>query len=165
MSDSLWSHGLQGAMLPSPSLSSGVSLNSCPLSQWCYPTISSSVSLFSTCLQSFPISGLFPVNQLFTPGSQSTGDPASVSVIPMNSQGWFPLGLTGLMSLLSKGFSRIFSKTTIWKDQFFASGGQSIRAAASASVLPMNIQDWLPLGLTGLISLQSKGFSRVPPAP
>ena len=119
MSDSLWSHGLQGAMLPSPSLSSGVSLNSCPLSQWCYPTISSSVSLFSTCLQSFPISGLFPVNQLFTPGSQSTGDPASVSVIPMNSQGWFPLGLTGLMSLLSKGFSRIFSKTTIWKDQFF----------------------------------------------
>ena len=116
----LWSHGLQGAMLPSPSLSSGVSLNSCPLSQWCYPTISSSVSLFSTCLQSFPVSGLFPMSQLFTPGSQSTGDPASVSVVPMNIQGWFPLILTSWISLHAKGRLRVFSNTAVHKHQFFS---------------------------------------------
>ena len=105
------SHVLQHTRLPCPSLSPGVCSNSCPLSQWCHPTISSSVAPFSSCPQSFPASGSFPISQLF------------------------------------------------------ASAGQSIGASALASVLPMNIQDWSPLGLTGLISLQSKGLSRVSPAP
>ena len=102
MSDSLQSHGLQHARPPCLSPTPGVYPNSCPLSRWCHPTISSSVIPFSSCLQSFPASG-----------------------------------------------------------QFFASGGQSLRASASASVLPINIQDWFPLGWTGWISLQSKGLSKV----
>ena len=100
-------HGLQHARLFCPSLSPGVCSNSCPLSQWCHPTISSSVIPFSSCTQSFPASGSFPMSQLFTSGSQSIG--ASASVLPVNIQGWFPLGLTGLISLLSKGLSRVFS--------------------------------------------------------
>ena len=90
-------------------------LNSCPLSQWCHPTISSSVSPFSFCPQSFSASGSFPVSRLFSSGSQSTGASSSASILPMNIQGWFPLKLTGLISLQSKGLSRVFSKTTIWK--------------------------------------------------
>ena len=101
----------------SPSGSPGVCSNSCPLSQWCHPTISSSVVPFSSCPQSFPASGSFPVSQTFASGGQSIG--ASASVLPMNSQGWFPLGLTGLISLLSKGLSRVFFSTTIRKHQFF----------------------------------------------
>ena len=97
----------------------GVCSNSCPLSQWCHPTISSSAAPFSFCLQSFPASGYFPVNQLFTSGGQSIGASASESALPMNIQGWFPLGLTGLISLLSKGLSRVFSSTTVWKYQFW----------------------------------------------
>ena len=93
--------------------------DSCPLSWWCYPTISSSVVAFSTCPQSFPASGSFPVSWVFVSGSQSIGTSASGTVLPMNFQGWFPLGLTGLISLLSKGLSRVFSRTTIWKHQFF----------------------------------------------
>ena len=93
--------------------------NSCPLSQWCHPTMSSSVVPFS-CPQSFPASGSFPMSQLFTSGGQSIGASASASVLPMNIQGWFPLGLTGLISLLSKGLSRIFSSTTVRKHQFFS---------------------------------------------
>ena len=89
-----------------------------PLSQWCHPAISSSVVPFS-CLQSFPESGSFPVSRLFAPGSQSTGASASASVLPMNIQGWSPLGWTGLISLQSKGLSRVFSNATIWKHQFF----------------------------------------------
>ena len=92
---------------------SRVGSNSCPLSWWCHPNISSSVS----CLQSFPASRSFPMSQLFTLGGQSIG--ASASVLPMNVQGWFPLGLTTLISLLSKGLSRVFSSTTVWKHQFF----------------------------------------------
>jgi len=84
-------------------------LSSSPLSRWYYLTISSSVALFSFCLQSFPASGSFPVSQLFASGGQSTGASMSASVLPMNIQGWFPLGLTGLISLLSKGLSRVFS--------------------------------------------------------
>ena len=99
-----------------PPLSTGVCSNSCPLSQWCYPTVSFSVIPFS-CLQSFPASGYFLMNQLFSSGGQSIG--ASASVLPMNSQGWFPLGLMGLISLLSKGASRAFSSITIQKHQFF----------------------------------------------
>ena len=93
--------------------------NSCPLSQWCYPTISSSVVPFSSHLQSFPASVSFPMSQFFTSGGQSIGGSASASVIPMNIQDWSPLGWTGLMSLQSKGLSKVFSSTTIQKHQFF----------------------------------------------
>ena len=104
MSDSLWPHGLQHARLPRPLLSPRVCSNSCPLSQWCHPTILSCVTHFS-CPQSFPVSGSFPMSWLFTSGSQSIG--ASASVLPMNIQGWFPLGLTGLISLLSQELSSL----------------------------------------------------------
>ena len=93
--------------------------NSCPLSRWCHPTISSFVTFFPSCFQSFPASGSFPMSWFFVSGGQSTGASASSSVLPMNVQGWFPLGLTGLISLQSKGFSRVFSSTIISKHQFF----------------------------------------------
>ena len=108
MSDSLQPHGLQHARPPCPSPTPGVYPNSCPLSQWCHPTISSSVVPFS-CPQSFPASGSFPMNQLFTSGGQSTGVSASTSVLPINTQDWFPLGWTGWISLQSMVFSRVFS--------------------------------------------------------
>ena len=94
-SDSLWPHGLQHTRLPCSSLSPRVCSNSCSLSWWCYPTISSSVAPFSCCLQSFPASGSFPMSQCSASGGQSTGASASATVLPMNIQGWFPLGLTG----------------------------------------------------------------------
>ena len=93
--------------------------NSCPLSQWCLPTISSFIIPFSSCLQSFPASGSFPVSQFFASGGQSIGASASTSVLRMNIQDWFPLGLTGWVSLQSKGLSRVFSNTTVQKHQFF----------------------------------------------
>ena len=101
------------------SLSPGVFSDSCPLSQWYHPTISSSVALFYSCPQSFPVSGSFPVSWHFTSGGQSTRASALASVQPMNIQAWFPIGLTGLISLLSKGLSRVFSSTTVWKHKFF----------------------------------------------
>ena len=119
MSDSLWPHGLQNTRLPCPSLSSGVCSNSCPLSRWCRPTISSSVVPFSSRLQSFPASGFFPKSQIFASGGHSIGASASTSVLLMNIQGLFPLGLTGLVSLLSERLSRVFSNITVWKHQFF----------------------------------------------
>ena len=99
----------------------GACSNSCPLSWWCHTTISSSVILFSSCLQSFPVSGSFPMSQFFTSGGQSIGVPASVSVLPMNIQDWSPLGLTSWISLQSRGLSRVFSNTTIQKCKFFGS--------------------------------------------
>ena len=120
MSDSLKPHGLQHIRFPCPLLSPGVCSNSYPLSWWCYLTISSSAALFSSCLQSFPALGSSPMSQLFASGGQSTGTSASASVLPMNIQSWFPLGLTGLSSLLPKGLSRVFSSTTIRKHQFFS---------------------------------------------
>ena len=90
-----------------------------PLSRWCHPTTSSSVVPFTSCLQSFPASGSFPISQFFTSGGQSIGVCASASVLPMNIQDWFPLGMTGWISLLSKGLSRVFSNTTVQKHQFF----------------------------------------------
>ena len=102
-----------------PSLSPGVCSDSCPLSQWCCLTISSSATLFSFCPQSFPASGSFAVSQLFTSGGQSIGISASASVFPMNIQSWFPFGLTGLFSLQFKGLSRVFSRTTVRRHQFF----------------------------------------------
>ena len=111
MSDSLQPQGQHHVRLPYPSPSPRVYSHSCPLSQWCHPTISSSVIPFSSCLLSFPSLGSFPVNQLFTSGGQRTGTSASASVLPINIQGWFPLGLTSLISLLSKGLSKVFSNT------------------------------------------------------
>ena len=98
VSDSLRPHGLQHCRLPCPSLYPGACSNSCLSSRWCHPIISSSVVRFSSCLQSFPASESFPMSQLFKSGSQSTGASASASVFPMNIQGWFPLGLIGLIS-------------------------------------------------------------------
>ena len=118
--DNLRPQGLQHARLPCPSPTSRVCLNSCPLSQWCHPTISSSVTPFSSCLQSFPASGSFSMSQFFTSGGKSIGVSISASVLPMNIQGWFPLGLTGLISLLSQGLSRVFFSTTVWKHPFLS---------------------------------------------
>ena len=111
VSDSLWPHGLKHARLPYPSLSPGVFANLCLLSQRCYPTISSSVTPFSH-LQSFPASGSLLMSRLFASGSQNTGASVSASVLPINTQGWFPLWLNDLISLQSKGLSRVFSSTT-----------------------------------------------------
>ena len=119
MSDSLWSHELQHARHPCPSPTPGVHSNSCPSSQWCHPAISSSVVPFSSCPQSLPASESFLMSQLFTSGGHSIGASASTSVLPMSVKGWFPLGLTGLTSLQSKGLSRVFSNTTVQKHQFF----------------------------------------------
>ena len=119
VSDSLQPCELQPFRLSCPSLSVGVCSNSCPLSQWCHPTISSSVVPFSSCLQSFPASGSFPMSQLFPSGGQSIGASASASVLPINIQGWFPLGWTGLISLQPRGLSSVFSNTTVQKHQFF----------------------------------------------
>ena len=118
VSHSLQLHGLQHTRLPCPSLSPRACSNSCPLSWWYYPTISSSVVPFSSCPQSFPASRYFPMSQLFASGGQSMGPSALASVLPMNIQGWFHLGLTGLISLLSKGHLTVFSSTTVWKHQF-----------------------------------------------
>ena len=117
----LWPHGLQHARLPYPSPTPGAGSNSCPLSQWCHPTISSSVIPFSSCLQSFPKSGSFPRSQFFASGNQSIGVSVSASVLPMNIHDWFPLGWTGWISLQSKGLSRVFSNTTVQKHQSFSS--------------------------------------------
>ena len=119
MSNSLQPHGQQHSRLPCPLPTPRACSNSCPLSQRCHPIISFSVNLFSSCLQSFPASGSFPKSQLFTSGGQSTGASASGSVLPMIIKGWFPLGLTGLISMLSKGLSRVFANTTVEKHQFF----------------------------------------------
>ena len=113
VSDSLLPHGLQHARPPCPSPTPGLYSNSCPLSQRCHPTISSSVVPFCSCPQSFPESGSFQISQPFASGGQSIGVSASTSVLPMNTQDWSPLGWTGLISLLCKGLSRVFSNTTV----------------------------------------------------
>ena len=122
VSGSLRRHGLQQDRLPNPSAFPVVCSNSWALSWWCHPIISSSVIQLS-CLQSFPALGFFLMSWLFTLGGHNTGALASTSVLPMNIPDWFPLGLTGLISLLSKGLSRVFSSTTIWRHQIF--GAQS----------------------------------------
>ena len=108
------------ARLPCPSPTPRACSDSCPSSWWCHPIISSSGVPFSSCLQSFPASGSFQMRQFFTSGGQSIGVSASTSVLPMNFQGWFPLGLTDLISLKSKGLSRVFSNTIVQKHQFFS---------------------------------------------
>ena len=120
VSDSLWPYWLQHARLPCPSPTTGACSNSCPSSRWCHPTILSSVIPFFSCLQPFPASGSSPMSQFFASGGQTIGVSASASVLSMNIQDWFPLGLTPLISLQSKEPSRVFSKTTVQKHQFFS---------------------------------------------
>ena len=120
VSDFLRPHELQHARPPCASPTPRVLSNSCHSSWWCHPAISSSVIPFSSCPQSLPASGSFPMSQLFTWGGQSIGVSASASVLPMNTQDWSPLGWTGWISLQSKGLSRIFSNTTVQKHQFFS---------------------------------------------
>ena len=120
MSNSLGPHGLQHTRLPCASPTPGAYSNACPSSQWCHPTISSSVVPFSSCLQFFqPASVSFPMSQFFISGGQSIGISASASVLPLNIQDWFPLGWTGWLSLQSKGLLKVFSNTTVQKYQFF----------------------------------------------
>ena len=119
MCNCLLPHRLQHSRLPSPSQTPRACSNSCPSSQWCHPTISSSVIPFFSCLQSFPESGSFPMSQFFALVGQSIGVSASASVHPMAIQDWFSLGLIGSISLLSKGLSRVFSDTAVQKYQFF----------------------------------------------
>ena len=128
-------HGLQHHKLPCPSPFPRVCSNSYPLRRWCHPTISSSVIPFSSCPQSFPVSELFPMSWLFTSGGESIETSASAWVLANNIQGWFPLALTGLIFLLSWGFSRVFSNTTVQKHQFF--GAQSFLSSSS------HIHTWL----------------------
>ena len=121
MSDSLRSHESQQARRPPcPPPSPRVHSDSRPLSPWCHPAISSSVIPFSSCPQFLPASGSFPISQLFASGGQSIGVSASASVLPKNNQDWFPLEWTGWLSLQSKRLSRVFSKTTVQKHQFFS---------------------------------------------
>ena len=119
MSDSLRPHELQHARPFCPSPTPRVHPNSCPLSQWCHPNISFSVVPSSSCPQSFPASGSFQMSQFFASGGQSIGVSASTSVLPMNTQDWYPLGWTGWISLQYQGLSRVFSNTTVQKHQFF----------------------------------------------
>ena len=121
VSDSLWPHELQHARPPCPSPTPRVHSDSCPLSQWCHPAISSSVIPFSSCLQPLPASESFPMSQLFTWGGQSTGVSALESFLRKKCQGWSPSEWTGWISLQSKGLSRVFSSTTVQKHQFFGS--------------------------------------------
>ena len=119
MFNSLGPHGLQHARPHCPSPTPGIYSNSCPLSRWCHPAISSSVICFSSRVQSFPASGSLQKSQLFASGGQSIGVSASTSVLQMNTQDWFPLGWVGWIILLSNGLSRVFSNTTVQKHQFF----------------------------------------------
>ena len=120
VSSYLQPHGLQHTRLPCPSPTPGGCSNSCPSSWWCHPTISSSVVPFCAHLQSFPASGSFPMSQFFTSGDQSIGVSILASVLPMNIQDWFPLGLTGWISFQSNELSKVFSNTTVQKQQFFS---------------------------------------------
>ena len=134
VSDSLRPHESQHARPPCPSLTPGVHSNSCPSSRWYHPAISSSVVPFSSCPQTLPSLGSFPMSQLFASGGQSIGVSASPSVLPMNTQDWSPLGWTGSISLQSKGLSRVFSNTTVQKHQFFS--------AQFSSQSNFHIQTW-----------------------
>ena len=129
----------------------GVYPNSCPLSQWCHPTISSSVIPFSSCPQSLPASGSFQMSQFFASDGQRIGVSASTSVLPMNIQDWFPLGWTGLNSLQSKGLSRVFSNTTVQKHQFFSSAPTQLNqipwVLKNQSLQSQTLFSWAPKSL------------------
>ena len=141
MSDSLRPHGVQRARLPCPSLSPGFCSNSCPLSQWCQPIISSSAAPFSSCPQSFPASRSCPMSRLFASSSQRIGASTSASVLPMNIQSWFPLVLTGLISLLSKRLLRVFSSITTRNHWFFSA--QPSLVAQMVKNLPAMWETWI----------------------
>ena len=136
VSDSLRPHESQHARPPCPSPTPGVHPNSCPSSRRCHPAISSSVIPFSSCPQSLPVSGSFPMTQLFASGGQSTGVSASASVLPMNTQDRPSLGRTGWISLQSKGLSRVFSHTTVQKHQFFRA---HLRAFLTSQLWPFTV--------------------------
>ena len=138
LNNSLLPHGLQHARLPCPSPTPRACSNSCSSSRWCQPTISSSVVPFSSCLQTSPSSGSYPMNQFFASGGQSIGVSASASVLPTNIQDWFPLGLTGWISLLSKGPSRVFSNTIAQKHLFSLWSNSHIH-----TWLPEKLELWL----------------------
>ena len=140
VSDSLRCHEPQHARPPCPSPTPGVYPNSCPLSRWCHPAISSSVIRFSSCPQSFPASGSFQMSQLFASGGQSTEVSASRSILPMNTQDWFPLGWTGWISLQSKGLSRVFSNTTVQKPQFFGAQPSALLLSSDFSSGPLELE-------------------------
>ena len=142
MSDSLQPHGLQYTRPPCPSPTPRAYSNSLPLSQWCHPIISSSVIPFSSHLQSFPASGSFPMSQFFESGGQITGASASASVLPMNTQDWFPLGWTDWISLQSKRFSRVFSNTTVQKHQFF---GTQLSSQSNSHIHTWPLEEPQPL--------------------
>ena len=148
MSDSLQTHESQHARPPCPSPTHGVHSNSCSLSRWCHPAISSSVVSFSCFPQSLPASGSFPMSQLFTWGGQSIGVSASASVLPMNTQDWSPLGWTGWISSLSKGLSNVFSNATVQKHQFFGAQLSSQLSYFNTSEIRMYLKNFcllLPL--------------------
>ena len=150
MFGSLRPHGLQCARFSHSSLSLGVCSNSCPLCQWCHPTISFSVAPLFSCLQLFSASGSFLMSQLLTSSGQSIRTSASAFVLPVNIQGWFPLELTDLISLQSKGLSRIFSSTTVWKHKFF--GAQPCLWSDS------HICTWLLESISYNLKFPKKGF-------
>ena len=139
-SETPWTTAYQASL----SLTIPLTQSSCPLSWWCHPaTSSSSDALCSFCPQSFPASGTFPVSQLFTPSDQNTGISASASVLSMSTQGWFPLGLTGLISLLSKGLSGVFSSITVWRHQFFSALPSSWSSSHNCTRQLGRPQPWL----------------------
>ena len=140
MSDTLWHHGLKHIRLSCPLLSPWVYSNSCPLNQWCHPTISSSVSLFYSCSQLSPALRSFP---MFASADQNTGASALASVLPMSIQGWFPLRLTGLFSLLSKGLSRVFSSTTVGRHWFFGALPSLQSSSHNDMRLLKRLEPWL----------------------
>ena len=144
---------MQHTRPPCPSLSPGACSNSCPWSRWCHPTISSSVVPCSSCLQSFPASGSFPMSQLFTWGGQSIGASGLASVLPMNTQDWSPLGWTGWISLQSKGLSRVFFNTTVQKHQFFNAQLSLWSSSHTHTWLLEKPEPWLDGPLLAVMSL------------
>ena len=143
MSDSMHPHGLQQARPLCPSPSPEVCPSSCPLYLWCHPAISSSDALFSFCPQSFPASGTFPMSQLFASDDHNTEVSTSASVLPTSIQGWFPLRLTGLISLLSKGLLGVFSSTIVWRHQFF--GALPSSPSSSHKLFYMLLYQWISI--------------------
>jgi len=161
VSNSWRPHKLQHTRLPCLSLCPGVCSNSCPLSRWCHPTISSSVAPFSSCPHSFPGSGSFPMSRLFTSGSRSIGVAASAPVLPVNIQDWFPLGLIGLISFLSRGLSTVFSNTTVRKHQFFSTqpsllSNTHIHTKTTGKTIALTIQAFVSKVMSLLFNILSR---------
>ena len=155
VSDSLQLHGLKHARLPCPSSTPGACSNSCPSSRWCHPAISSSVIPFSSCLQSFPPSGTFPMSQLFTSSSQNIIASASTSVLPMTIQDWFALGSTGWISLLSKELLRVFSNTTVLQHSAFFIVQLSHPYMTTGKAIPLTIWTFINKVMSLLIKMLS----------